>query len=127
MSDVPRRACLLSFQLILATLDGSRPKRYAVWMPKMAKVKNLRQRLAKATGKREDRLAFTLVWLHKIHDVFEVSPLVWPLVTGVVTDDRGLSRVLVDFNCMFGSSVKAATSVFLWTNKYEYCAQSSYA
>lgn len=67
---------LVSFQLILATLDGSRPKRYAVWVSKMAKVKDLRQSLAKAIGKREDRLAFTQVWLHKIHDVFEVSPLV---------------------------------------------------
>lgn len=66
---------LVSFQLVLASLDGSRPKRYAVLVSKSAKVKELRQSLAKVTGKREDRLAFTQVWLHKIHDVFEVSPL----------------------------------------------------
>lgn len=61
-----------ALQLILATLDGCRPKRYGVWVSKMAKVGNLVAALSRACGVREDRLALADVWQHKLQSVYQV-------------------------------------------------------
>eukprot|EP00903_Cladosiphon_okamuranus_P012270 g11508.t1 len=71
-----------SVEVVLVTPDGRRPRRYVVWVSKTAAVKDLRRTLAKAAGKREDRLAFAEIWLNKFHEVFE--------------DDRSLSDIRQD-------------------------------